>query len=221
MRTLIGDVPDGWQTKPLETFCEVTAGPSGGAARTRRRTGTGGARVPLIVPKNIVEGRIVAEKPAYVSEEKAERLRNYRLEPGDVVGVRTASIGRYALVGAEHAGSLFNTACLRIRPDKEHVYPGYLLHYLRNPLVREWVEQNSLKSTIRSINTETIRQLPLVLPPMPVQESIGGVLSALDEKMAVHAEISRCAGELRDQLSPLLLTGALPASYGARPGDDR
>lgn len=221
MRTLIGDVPDGWQTKPLETFCEVTAGPSGGAARTRRRMGTDGDRVPLIVPKNLVEGRIVAEKPVSVPEETAVRLRNYRLEPGDVVGVRTASIGRYALIGIEHAGWLFNTACLRIRPDKEHVHPGYLLHYLRNPLVREWVEQNSLKSTIRSINTETIRQLPLVLPPLPVQESIGGVLSALDEKMAIHAEISRRAGELRDQLSPLLLTGSLPQSYGAFLRDDQ
>ncbi|MEV5704503.1 restriction endonuclease subunit S [Actinoallomurus sp. NPDC052274] len=221
MKTLIGDVPDDWNTDLLGKYCEVKAGPSGGAPGAPPRPGTGEARIPLIAPKDIGEGRIVADDITYVSEKTAVQLRNYRLEPGDVVGVRTAGIGKYALIGVEHAGWLFNTACLRIRPNQNDVHPGYLLHYLRNPLVREWIAQNSLNSTIYSINTETIRQMPLVLPPVPVQEAIGGVLSALDEKAALHAEISRRTGELRDQLSPLLLTGALPKPYEARLRGDR
>lgn len=219
-KTLIGDVPDDWELEDLGKVCDVLAGPSGKSAGTPQGPDTGGARVPMIAPKDIVEGRIVVDHPTYVAEKTAQRLTRYRLEPGDVVGVRTASIGRYALIGQEHAGWLFNTACLRIRPGNG-VNPGYLLHYLRNPLVREWVAQNSLKSTIFSINSETIRGMPFVLPPEPVQESIGSVLSALDEKIAIHAEISRRASELRDQLSPLLLTGSLPQPYGARPEDDR
>jgi hypothetical protein len=63
--------------------------------------------------------------------------------------------------------------------------------------------------------------MPFVLPPEPVQESIVSVLSALDEKVAIHAEISARAADLRDRLSPLLLTGSLPRSYGAPHGDDR
>ncbi len=213
-KTLIGDVPDDWSLVSLGEVCEVQAGPSGGSVGAAQQAESG---VPLLAPRNIASGRITGDV-VFLRPERAKRLEHYRLRPGDIVGTRTASIGHYALVGAEHAGWLFGTACLRIRPQ-ESVDSEYLLHYLRNPTIREWVEQNSL-STIASINTRTIRNLPFVLPPMIVQESIGSVLSALDEKIAIHDEISRRTTELRDRLSPLLLTGALSPRDGERPERD-
>jgi type I restriction enzyme, S subunit len=216
MRTLIGDVPDDWEIPDLGDVCHVHAGPSGNLARAVSRAEFG---VRLIAPKHIGDGRILEDGAVGVSSETAKRLERYQLIPGDIVGVRTGSIGRYALAEDRHGGWLFGTACLRIRP-KEPLDRGYLLHYLRNPAIRDWIRQNSLKSTIHSINTETIKRLPLVIPPPSVQASVGGVLTSLDKKIAVHEEISRKAAELRDLLSPLLLTGALPNTYGEQRGGD-
>lgn len=214
MRTLIGSVPGDWSITDLGDVCEVHAGPSGNLARAVDPAEFG---VRLIAPKNIGDGRIIEEGAVCVSSETTKRLERYQLVPGDIIGVRTGSIGRYALAEDRHDGWLFGTACLRIRLKKPLDH-GYLLHYLRNPAIRDWIRQNSLKSTIHSINMETVRRLPLVIPPSSVQASVGDVLTSLDKKIAVHEEISRKAAELRDLLSPLLLTGSLPNTYGEQIG---
>jgi type I restriction enzyme, S subunit len=218
MKTLIGEVPDDWIIADLGDVCDVLAGPSGELARTVDLTKSG---VPMLAPKDIGDGWIIEESTVHVSPETARRLQRYRLIPGDIIGVRTGSIGRYALAGIEHGGWLFGTACLCIRP-KERLDHRYLLHYLRNPAIRDWVQQNSLKSTIHSINRKTIRSIQLVIPPPSVQESVGGLLAALDEKIAIHKEISLKTAEFRDLLSPLFLTGSLPHPYSEQlGGDDR
>jgi restriction endonuclease S subunit len=216
MRTLIGDVPDDWSILDLGDVCEVHAGPSGNLARAVDPAESG---VHMIAPKNIGDGRIIEEGAICVSSETAKRLERYQLVPGDIIGVRTGSIGRYALADDRHRGWLYGTACLRIR-TKDPLDHGYLLHYLRNPAIRDWIRQNSLKSTIHSINTETVRGLPLVIPPSSVQASVGSVLNSLDKKIALHEEISRKAAELRDLLSPLLLTGSLPDTFSEQHGGE-
>ncbi|MFF7532571.1 restriction endonuclease subunit S [Streptomyces bobili] len=49
----------------------------------------------------------------------------------------------------------------------------------------------------------------MLVPPPEEQESIGATLAALDDKVRVHTEIARTAGEYRALLADLLMTGAL------------
>ena len=50
---------------------------------------------------------------------------------------------------------------------------------------------------------------PCSSPRPEEQESIGATLAALDDKVRVHPEIARTAGEYRVLLADLLMTGAL------------
>jgi hypothetical protein len=47
------------------------------------------------------------------------------------------------------------------------------------------------------------------MPPLAVQDAIGEVLVALDEKVDIHERISQSAARLRDTLAQLLITGAI------------
>jgi restriction endonuclease S subunit len=204
MDTLIGKVPDDWTQVRLAQVCEVLAGPSGASLNQAARRSPD---VPVVMPRDFRNNQIVEDNLAMIALEAAKGLSRYRLIPGDVVCARNGELGRQALVGHGQKGWLFGTACLRLRVGTS-ISPRYLIYYLGHPAVRDWIMRNATGSAIRTLNAKTLGSMPVVLPPGVVQSAIGEVLSALDEKVAVHDQISRTAAALRDSLIPWLVAGS-------------
>ena len=198
VNSLIGSTPDDWQEVPLGDFCELIAGTS----ITEDPHGT----VPVVKPRNLVAGRISGPTDRTSSDEAAHRVR-YRIAGGDLLAARTGSTGRASLATAEQKGWVFGTGIIRIRPDDRAADPLYLSLYLTHPAVRDWFSTHSSGTAIPSINTETLRSLPVTLPSMPIQRAIAQTLEALNEKMVAHDLVSQATAELRDTLLPLLLSG--------------
>lgn len=202
METLIGTVPEGWTQVSLGDICAVVAGP-GTIGRGEDRASSG---VPIVTPRNIRHNRIVANDLMFTTIEAAAKLSRYRLAMGDIVCTRTGELGRNALIEEEQADWLLGTGCMRLRLTGG-VIATYLIYYLANSAVRDWIQRNATGSAISSISAKTLSRMPVVLPPLPVQSKIGELLSALDAKIAVHDRISATTATLRDSLLPLLMTG--------------
>ncbi|MCK9873173.1 restriction endonuclease subunit S [Nocardiopsis dassonvillei] len=211
MDSLTGPLPAGWREQPLGEVCEVRAGPSGAGTPTRGFTDDG---VPLVRPRDIAARRVDGTGAARVAHAVATRLDRYRLEPGDVLGTRTGTLGRFAVVAPEQRGWLYSTQLVRMRPSPE-IDPVYLVHYLDLHPVRRWIDKHASGSTVRSVTQRTLRLLPTVLPPLSEQQAIGTALDALDDKARLHAEISRTTDDLRETLAPMLFSGRVPV-----PGED-
>lgn len=202
MNSLIGNVPDGWGQELLGELCDILPGPSGSRIRSREfKPGD----VPVVAPRDLRDNRIVRGGSA-VSPDVARSLGRYRLTVGDVVCARTGELGKQALAGPEQEGWLVGTSCLRLR-SSERVSGVFLVYYLGHPAVRAWIFANSSGSVIQSLNRETLRSLPIVVPSVQEQEEMAGILGALDRKVAIHAEICAATSRLRDALLPLLLSG--------------
>jgi restriction endonuclease S subunit len=204
MDTLMGKVPDDWAPVRLAQVCEVLAGPSGASLNQAARRSPD---VPVVMPRDFRNNQIVEDNLTAITLEAAEGLSRYRLIPGDVVCARNGELGRQALVGRRQEGWLFGTACLRLRVGTS-ISPRYLIYYLGHPAVSDWIMRNATGSAIRTLSSKTLGSMPVVLPPSAVQSAIGEVLGALDEKVAVHDQISRTAAALRDSLIPLLMVGS-------------
>ncbi|HEX4102459.1 MAG TPA: restriction endonuclease subunit S [Pseudonocardiaceae bacterium] len=202
MKTLIGTVPERWTQVLLGDVCAVVAGP-GSIGRSEDRASSG---VPIVAPRNIRHNRIVADDLMFTTADAAAKLSRYRLAMGDVVCTRTGELGRNALVAEGQAGWLLGAGCMRLR-STGRVIATYLTYYLANPAVRDWIQRNATSSAISSISARTLSRMPIVLPPLSAQCRIGEVLDALDDKIAVHDQISTATAALRDSLSPLLMTG--------------
>ncbi|MDG4817524.1 restriction endonuclease subunit S [Micromonospora sp. WMMD956] len=202
MNSPIGPVPDGWQEMPLADVCHVVAGPSNSMIRPVE---TDGVPVEVVAPKHLLHGRIADRSTVLVAAEASARLDRYRLDPGDLICVRTGDLGKQALAGLEHKGWVVGTACFRLRPKPE-IDPRYLLHYLRYPTVRDWTARHASTATVPTLTLSTLRALPVLVPPLAVQATIGDIMSALEDKAALHREIVEVTEQLRDSLLPLLLT---------------
>ncbi len=208
MESLIGNVPDSWTEVRLVKVCEILAGPSGARLRLETRTSS---NVPVVAPKDLRDNRITEDGRAAVSFELANDLSRYRLAPGDIVCTRTGELGHQALAGKGQEGWLLGTACLRLRV-RGPISADYLIYYLAHPAVRNWVTRNATGSAIPSLSTKTLGSMPVTFPALSVQSAVTEVLRALDEKIAIHDQISRTTAALRDAVLPLLLNGTLGIS---------
>ncbi|WP_083744041.1 restriction endonuclease subunit S [Microbispora rosea] len=195
--SLIGQLPPGWRQVSLDEVCELRAGAS------VRSSVTG--PIPLLKPRNVADGWLT-ENPDGISEAVAAGLSSYRLTAGDIVCVRTGGIGRRAMVSSEQDGWIFGNGIIRLRPG-DAIDSSYLNHYLGHAVVRDWIERNSSGTAVPSINLNTLAAMPVALPPLEVQRSIGQVLDALNEKIQVYEQIQRTTAQLRDALLPLLMSG--------------
>src|SRR5437660_561531 len=70
--------------------------------------------LPVVMPKDIVSGRIVVDGIARIGPEDANRLSQHKLKKGDIVYGRRGDIGRRALITDREDGWLCGTGCLRI-----------------------------------------------------------------------------------------------------------
>jgi hypothetical protein len=208
MDSLIGPLAAGWSEHRLDEVCEIQAGPSGDSLPSREFSAQG---IPLVRPSDIVDRRVSETGLVGVTRATAERLHRYRLRPGDVVGTRTGTLGKFARVSSDQRGWLYSTQLFRVRPSVR-LDPVYLVHYLALAAVQHWIDRHASGSTVRSLTVNTLRSLPTVVPPLDVQRAIGASLRTLDDKARLHAEMSRTTSELHDALAPMLFSGQVPVT---------
>ncbi len=202
---LIEPTPLNWPVRPLGELCELVAG--------TMITDDAQGSVPVVKAKNLLSGRVAGVIDRTNSNEASLRSR-YQIKAGDLLSVRTGSIGRVALANSQQEGWLFGTGLIRLRPD-DSVDPLFLSLYLTDRRVQEWLLSHSVGTAIPSINTKTLASLPVSLPPIRDQLAIGRTLDTLSRKIAAHESVCQATAELRGALLPLLLSGQVtPAPEG-------
>jgi type I restriction enzyme S subunit len=89
-----------WQEMTLGEVCDavhglIQTGPFGSQLHQSDYSEHG---VPVVMPKDIVGGRISSETVARVSSDHVDRLSRHKLSSGDIVYGRRGDIGRQALI---------------------------------------------------------------------------------------------------------------------------
>lgn len=172
-----------WREATLGEICDevggiIQTGPFGSQLHESDYSSEG---IPVVMPKDIVEGRIVTESAARISPEHVERLSRHKLELGDIVYGRRGDIGRQALIRLEQKGWLCGTGCLRLSLGDSVIDSLFLHYYLRQKSVIRWISNQAVGATMPNLNTGILRSVPVSFPSLPVQWLIAGILSAYDE----------------------------------------
>jgi type I restriction enzyme S subunit len=174
-----------WRETTLGEVCDevdgiIQTGPFGSQLHESDYSPEG---IPVVMPKDIIEGRIATDSVARVSPEHVERLSRHKLRKGDIVYGRRGDIGRQALIRPEQEGWMCGTGCLRLSFGESVLDPLFLHYYLRQDDVVSWITNQAVGATMPNLNTGILRTVPVRFPPLPVQRRIAGILSAYDELM--------------------------------------
>ena len=213
-QTEIGEIPEGWEVLRLEDIVEspngLQTGPFGSQLHASDYSDQG---IPVIMPKDIVAGRISADTIARIPETLASSkvLSKHRLLAGDIVFGRRGDIGRCGLSSENHEGWLCGTGCLRARPSKQ-VIPEFLIHRLHYSDSVQWLNENAVGQTMLNLNTTILGALPLALPPKGEQRKIAQIFDQIEESLVSESETLAELGEVKAGLLQDLLTGKVRVS---------
>src|SRR5262249_414991 len=132
---------------------------------------------PVVMPKDIVAGKINDTSIARVADSHVDRLRRHKLSKADIVYVRPGAIGRQGLVRDENVGLLCGTGSLRITLNNAAVGPEFLHRYLQLPEIIRWIEGQAIGATMPNLNTSILRRVPVTFPVLKLsQEKIVAIL---------------------------------------------
>lgn len=173
----------GFVTRTLGDICDevggiIRTGPFGSQLHESDYQDEG---VPVVMPKNILDGRISTHEIARVRDEIVARLSQHRLQKGDIVYGRRGDIGRRALITEREAGWLCGTGCIRISLGDSVLDSSFLYYYLGQPDVIAWIYNQAIGATLPNLNTSIIRSIAISYPPLPTQRKIAAILSAYDD----------------------------------------
>ena len=137
--------------------------------------------IPVVMPKDIIDGYVDEATIARVSEDHVHRLSKHKLSEGDIVYGRRGDIGRQALVRKENIGWLCGTGCLRITLGSAPIDCEFLHLYLRQPDVIKWISNHAIGATMPNLNTSILRGIPIRFPKdKDYQKELAGIVTTYD-----------------------------------------
>ena len=173
-----------WVREPLGDICRegkgrIQTGPFGSQLHESDYSADG---TPVVMPADIVDGKVAVTRIARVTESHVERLKRHKLAKGDIVYGRRGDIGRQALVRDENIGWLCGTVCLKISLGDSPLISEFLHRYLSTKAVVSWIEGQAVGATMPNLNTGILERVPVFYPKdKTTQKKIAAILSAYDE----------------------------------------
>ncbi|WP_181019993.1 restriction endonuclease subunit S [Nonomuraea typhae] len=163
----------------------------GDGYRTKRAE-HGRPGIPILRVAEVLNGRIEPAFADYVSEHFRSVMGTKTSQPGDIVLTTKGTVGRVALVTAQHPEFVYSPQVCFFRLNSESVIVRrYLYYWFRSTeFWRQAVNHKGKTDMADYINLADIRSLELSLPNIAVQQGISEVLGALDDKIAVNARVA-------------------------------
>lgn len=163
--------------------------------------------IPLILIRNIEGNRLNEENIPRISEKDALRLKKFAIQENDIVFSRVGRVGSCFIATKEHQGWIISGQTLRIRLPRDVVEIDYLSYALQDESVRRYLSAISIGSTRKSISTETLENLPILMPSKNEQRKIADVLLAIDNEVEILQKKVIAFNHQKQGLMQKLLTG--------------
>ena len=116
--------------------------------------------IPIVNPQHIKGNTIVAGEKVTISKEKAAELSAYELRCNDVIMGRRGEMGRCAAVTQKEEGWICGTGSIvfRLKPEFDAAFYAQILS---SPDVVRYLEDNATGTTMKNLNEEIVRHIPV------------------------------------------------------------
>ena len=200
---------EGWPSARIQDLCvDVNVGFVGPSSEVRSPTG-----VPFLMGKNIGPGYLRLEGLERVDPAFHDSQRKSQLVAGDVVVVRIGESGQAARIPPSLGQA--NCAGLVIIKQPRGIDGDFLTLYLNSAEGRETSIARSAGTTRQTLNTQTVANMVVPLPPEAVQRRIVDLMAHLDQHLAhLRLELLVAERDLREGRAEAMRVGTF-----ARAGD--
>lgn len=181
----LGEVPEGWDVKPLKYICDLIDGDRSSAYPNDKDLVESG--IPFLSSKNIVNYKFTTENLSYISLEKFNSLGRGKLKHNDLVITVRGTIGHVGVFDKEIIGSetgFINAQMMIMRPRRS--ITTYLQFVSESTLWKEQLDIAAYGSTVKQLSNEVLANVIVVMPPLA---DIPYLVSLLNEEFLKYQSL--------------------------------
>lgn len=169
--------------------------------------------IKLLSARNIKDGFLDFEKNVdYISEEEYLRIsKRCKPEKGDILMSCSGSVGRVSIINTSEPLSLVRSVAL-IKPISEIVNSYYLQFWMQSSYFQNEVRKGSKTSSQSNIFTGAIKKLPVLLPPIKLQNKFASIVEKAEKIKGQYKESLKELENLFGSLSQKAFKGELDLS---------
>lgn len=156
----------------------IQTGPFGSQLKQNEYSEEG---IPVVMPTNIKEGKIVIDGIAYISEEKAQVLNRHKLKIDSILLPRRGEISKRAFISEKEMGWICGTGCIKIEINRSDIIPKYLYYLMGTSESVGWLINNAVGTTMLNLSASILQRFPVSLPPFETQKTTVNILSKYDD----------------------------------------
>ena len=169
-----------WPEKSLEGLADIVSGITKGRKTTEAEL----IEVPYMAVSNVKSGYIDWTTVKTILATKQE-IEQYRLMPDDILmteGGDPDKVGRGAIIKKPLKDSIHQNHIFRVRLDESELLPAYFAEYLQHQKAKRYFLGCAKQTTgIASINMRQLRALPVLIPPLPLQNQFADFVAEVDK----------------------------------------
>ena len=217
--TDIGCIPHDWEEVTLNQIKEgIQTGPFGSQLHQSDYSKYG---IPLVMPKDLIDGRISEQTIATVNENHVERLKRHKINEGDILFSRRGDVGRCAFASKKEAGWLCGTGCLRVSLNKEKADYHFITYLFQKKDIVAWLINNAVGTTMLNLNTSILANVPLAIPARTTEQNrIATALMDMDELIQDLQKLITKKQNIKSGTMQLLLSGKKRLSGFNKPWEE-
>ena len=174
-----------WNEHPLESMADIVSGITKG----RKIKEQSMIKVPYMAVSNVKDGYI--DWTTVKTIEATEReIEQYRLLPDDVLmteGGDPDKLGRGAIIKEPLENCIHQNHIFRVRLNESMILPIFFAEYLKHQKSKRYFLGCAKQTTgIASINMRQLKALPVLLPPLELQERFVTFVAQTDKSKLLY-----------------------------------
>ena len=188
-----------WKKQALDSLADVVSGITKGRKTKEPQL----IEVPYMAVSNVKDGYIdwTTVKTIQATQQEIEQ---YRLLPDDVLmteGGDPDKLGRGAILKEPLQNCIHQNHIFRVRLNESLILPAFFEEYLKHQKAKRYFLGCAKQTTgIASINMRQLKALPVLLPPLELQEQFAAFVEQTDKSKVVVQKALDEAQTLFDSL---------------------
>lgn len=136
----------------------------------------------VLRPVDFADGKIKTDSIKYIDRSLGDGFKKTELNGNELLITVRGTTGITALTDSRFKGMNVTRGIAVIRYDKKKVDPIYLNEYIKMEKSQQYIKEHTRGATLQQINLLELRDLEIVIPPLPLQRVFATFVERVDQQ---------------------------------------
>lgn len=159
---------------------------------------------------NAVQNKFVWDKKRYISFDKYQKLKRYKINPNDVIITIMGTVGKTAVIPEDIPIAINTKHLAAISLNQELANPEFIAYSLReDPQILYQLKKKAKGAIMDGLNLTIIKNLKILLAPIKLQNKFSRIVKEIENTKITYENSLKELNELFESVSQKAFSGKL------------